>query len=487
MTARMSFMAGIGFSPEERNAHRQAEDGPIHFIPSSLNRGTADLGAGAYKKKAAQRWSCERSDALSRSGCLSLARARADWLPSQTSQKRLCYNFCAEGGNRTLIPAREHDFESCASANSATPAGRLSIPTQRVKVKMKLGIIGLPQSGKTTLFNALTRVNTPTTASAGRMEVHTAVVDVPDPRVDKLSAMFQPKKTIYAKVTYADIAGLESGAAKSGISGPLLNQLTQMDGLIHVVRCFEDENLPHPSGSVDPARDAASMDGELLLNDLIAVERKLERLIEERKKGGTDKVLNERQTVLFTRLHEALNSNTPLRKLEFNEDESHELSSFGLLTRKPILTVFNLGEGQAAPTTQLDHPSVALMGKLEMEIAQLSAEDAEVFMKEYSIEELSLSRMIKLSYDLLQLQSFFTVGEDEVRAWTTRRGASAVEAAGEIHTDIQRGFVRAEVVAYDDLLSLGGMNEAKTKGKLRLEGKEYLVKDGDIMHIRFNI
>ncbi len=288
---------------------------------------------------------------------------------------------------------------------------------------MKLGIIGLPQSGKTTIFNALTRGNTPTTASAGRIEVHTAVVDVPDPRVDKLSAMFKPKKTIYAKVTYADIAGLETGAAKTGISGQLLNQLAQMDGFILVVRAFADDNVPHPAGSVDAKRDIETMLSELLLNDLIAVERKLERLIEERKKGGTDKVLNERQTVLFTRLHEALNSNTPLRKLEFTDDESHELSSFGLLTRKPILTVFNLGEGQSAPTTQLDHPSVALMGKLEMEIAQLTADDAAVFMKEYGIEELSLSKMIKLSYDLLQLQSFFTVGEDEVRAWTTRRGA----------------------------------------------------------------
>ena len=352
---------------------------------------------------------------------------------------------------------------------------------------MKLGIIGLPQSGKTTIFNALTRGNAPTTASAGRIEIHTAVVDVPDPRVDKLSAMFKPKRTIYAKVTYADIAGLETGAAKTGISGQLLNQLAQMDGFILVVRAFADDNVPHPAGSVDAKRDVDTMLGELLLNDLIAVERKLERLTEERKKGGTDKVVNERQTILFNRLHEVLNSNTPLRKLDFNTEELHELSSFGLLSRKPILTVFNLDESQSAPSIQLDHPSVALMGKLEMEIVQLSADDAEVFMKEYDIEELSLSKMIKLSYDLLQQQSFFTVGEDEVRAWTTRRGASAVEAAGEIHTDIQRGFVRAEVVAYDDLISLGGMNEAKTKGKLRLEGKEYLVKDGDIMHIRFNI
>ena len=352
---------------------------------------------------------------------------------------------------------------------------------------MKLGIIGLPQSGKTTIFNAVTRGNTPTTASAGRMEVHTAVVDVPDERVNRLSAMFKPRKTIYAKVTYADIAGLEGGAAKAGISGQLLNQLTQMDGFLLAVRGFLDENVPHPNGSVDPRRDMDSMLGELLLNDLVAVERKLERLIEERKKGGTDKALNERQTVLFKRLQEALNANIPLRKLEFNPEESRELASFGLLTRKPILTVFNMGEGQPAPGIQLDHPSVALMGKLEMEIAQLSPEDAEVFMKEYGIEELSLSRMIRLSYDLLQLQSFFTVGEDEVRAWTTGRGATAVEAAGEIHTDIQRGFVRAEVVAYEDLIALGGMNEAKAKGKLRLEGKEYVVQDGDIMHVRFNV
>jgi hypothetical protein len=352
---------------------------------------------------------------------------------------------------------------------------------------MKLGIIGLSQAGKTTIFNALTRGNTPTTASAGRFEVHTAVVDVPDERVDRLSAMFKPKKTIYAKVTYADIAGLESGAAKSGISGQLLNQLTQMDGFLLVVRAFVDDSVAHPSGTVDALRDLEAMAGELLLNDLIAVERKLERLTEERKKGGADKVLNERQTALFTKLHQALNANTPLRKLELTGDESRELASFGLLTRKPLLTVFNLGEGQHPIQAQLDHPSVSLMGKLEMEIAQLSAEDASTFMQEYGIEELGLSRMIRLSYDLLQLQSFFTVGEDEVRAWTVDRGATAVEAAGAIHTDLQHGFVRAEVVACDDLLALGGMTEAKSAGKLRLEGKEYPVKDGDIVHVRFNL
>ncbi len=352
---------------------------------------------------------------------------------------------------------------------------------------MKLGIIGLPQSGKTTIFNALTRGSTPTTASAGRFEVHTSVVDVPDPRVDKLSAMFKPKKTVYAKVTYADIAGLETGSAKSGISGQLLNQLTQMDGFILVIRSFEDDNVPHPAASVDPLRDVETMLAELLLNDLISVERKLERLTEDRKKGGTDKVLNERQTSLFTRLHETLNAGTPLRKAEFSAEEEKELSSYGLLSRKPILTLFNLSEGQSAPSATLDHPSVAVQGKLEMEIAQLSPEEAAVFMQEYGIDEPSLNRMIRLSYDLLNLQSFFTVGEDEVRAWTTRRGAVAQEAAGEIHTDLQRGFVRAEVVAYEDLTSLGSMNEAKAKGKLRLEGKEYPVQDGEIVHIRFNV
>ena len=352
---------------------------------------------------------------------------------------------------------------------------------------MKLGIIGLPQSGKTTIFNAITRGDEPTTASAGRFEVHTAVVDVPDERVTKLSAMFNPKKTIYAKVTYADIAGLETGSAKSGISGQLLNQLAQMDGFILVVRAFESDLVMHPSGSVDPKRDVESMLSELLLNDLITVERKLERLTDEKRKGGTDKTINERQTVLFTRLNEALNEGTPLRKLEYSLEEEKELSSFGLLTRKPVLVVFNLGESQSAPQMELDVPSVALMGKLEMEIAQLPPDDAAMFMEEYGIKELSLNKMISLSYELLKVQSFFTVGEDEVRAWETKIGATAQESAGEIHTDLMRGFVRAEVVAYDDLISLGSMAEAKSKGKFRLEGKEYIVKDGDIVHIRSSL
>jgi GTP-binding protein YchF len=260
-----------------------------------------------------------------------------------------------------------------------------------------------------------------------------------------------------------------------------------MDGLIHVVRCFEDGNVPHPSGSVDPVRDIAAMDGELILNDLIAVERKLERLVEERKKGGTDKVVNERQTALFTRLHGTLSAEKPLLGADISAEEEKFLSGFGLLTRKPLLILLNLGEGQAEPKVQTTSKLVALQGKLEMEIAQLPPADAAVFMSEYGITELSLNRMISISYDLLDQQSFFTVGEDEVRAWTTRRKATAVEAAGEIHTDLAHGFVRAEVIGCQDLIELGGMNEAKAKGKLRLEGKEYIVKDGDIVHIRSSL
>ncbi len=354
---------------------------------------------------------------------------------------------------------------------------------------MRLGIIGLPQSGKTTVFNALTRGDAPLTMSGGRFEVHTAVVDVPDPRVDALSAMFNPRRTIYAKVTYADIAGLE-GKAGGDISGPLLNQLTQMDGLVHVVRCFESNSVPHPMSSVDPLRDVAAMDAEFLLNDLIAVERKLERLEEEWKKSARDRKQVEQEQALFHKLHEALSAEIPLRDVELTPAEEKLLAGFGFLSRKPLLILFNLGEGQEAPALDYPHKRSAvasLMGKLEMEIAQLPPDDAEMFLAEYGIEEPGLNRVIRLSYELLGLISFFTVGEDEVRAWTVRRGAKAPEAAGVIHTDLQKGFIRAEVISYDDLMALGSMAAARKEGKLRLEGKDYVVQDGDILHIRFNV
>ena len=263
-----------------------------------------------------------------------------------------------------------------------------------------------------------------------------------------------------------------------------------MDGFIHVVRVFEDENVPHVHETVDPLRDIQNMDSELVLNDLIAVERKLERLVEEKKKGaGRDKALVEREHILFERFHEALSNEIPLRDIEISAEEDKLLSGFGFLSRKPMLIVLNLSEGQIAPSIDYPHKHsklVALQGKLEMDIAQLSPEEAQLFLAEYGIEEPSLNRMIRLSYDLLGLMSFFTAGADECRAWTVHRGATAPEAAGEIHTDLQKGFIRAEVISYDDLIALGGLVEAKAKGKLRLEGKEYIVKDGDVLNIRFN-
>ncbi len=353
---------------------------------------------------------------------------------------------------------------------------------------MKLGIIGLPQAGKTTIFNALTGGDVPVAMSGGRFEVHTAVVDVPDPRVDALSRLYNPKKTTYAKVTYTDIAGLE-GSGSGNIAGPLLTELSQMDGFLHVVRCFENPSVPHALGEISPQRDIEVMEDEFLLNDLIQVERRLERLAEERQRGSRDKGEIAAEEALFQRLHSALEENRPLRTLELNPSERKQISGFGFLSLKPLLIVLNLSEGQTPPQVELppQADSIALHGQLEMEIAQLPPEDATIFMAEYGITEPSLNRMIRRSYDLLQLLSFFTVGEDEVRAWTVRRGALAPEAAGVIHSDLQKGFIRAEVVPCDTLLELGSMAEARNKGVLRLEGKTYPVQDGDVLHVRFNI
>ncbi len=353
---------------------------------------------------------------------------------------------------------------------------------------MKLGIIGLPQSGKTTVFNALTHGDRPISMNGGRFEIHTAVVDVPDSRVDDLSKLFNPKKTTYAKVTYADIAGLE-GSASGEISGQLLSELSQMDGFIHVVRCFDDPGVPHTLESIDPQRDIEAMEAEFMLNDLIQVERKLERLEEERQRNSRDKTEVQREVSLFVRLQQVLNQDQPLRTLELKSDERKLISGYGFLSRKDLLIVLNLGEDRDAPMIEYPCQScvVSLRGRLEMEIAQLPPDDAELFMAEYNIAEPSLNRMIRNSYTLLHLQSFYTVGEDEVRAWTVHQGSSAPEAAGVIHSDLQKGFIRAEVVPCQDLLSLGSMAKARSKGKLRLEGKDYRVQDGDIMHVRFNV
>jgi GTP-binding protein YchF len=356
---------------------------------------------------------------------------------------------------------------------------------------MRLGIIGLPSAGKTTIFNALTGGRLPTgeVHAPGRVEVHTAVADVPDARLMLLSDLFHPRKTTHAKVTYADIGGLRADVGREGLPGPLLNHLSQMDGFVHVVRAFEDPLLPHPGG-VDPARDMAAMESEFLLNDMLAVERRLARLVEERQKVMRERAAIERETVLFERLQAGLNGSQPLRGLDLSPEDDRVLAGFGLLTRRPMLVVVNVAEGAAMPALEASGPKVqvlGLQGKLEMEIAQMPAEESADFLREYGLAEPGRQAVLRASYDLLGLHSFFTVGEDEVRAWTLPRGATALAAADTVHTDLARGFIRAEVIPFQELLDLGGLSQARAEGKLRAEGKEYVVADGDIVHIKFNV
>ncbi len=359
---------------------------------------------------------------------------------------------------------------------------------------MRLGIIGLPNSGKTTIFNALTRSDRPTSSvSSGKLEVYTAVVPVPDERIDILSRMFTPKKTIYATITYTDIGGLEKGVGSSGISGEMRNQLQQVDGFIHVARAFEDDTVPHPEGSVDPARDVNSLDTEFLLADLIVIEKRIERLTEELRKGkALNKVAYESESTILNRFKQQLDNLQPLRDLDVSEEEMKIVRGYGLMSLKPMLVIFNTGEKHLEPSEIMTYEHrntrmVSLQGRIEAEIAQLEGDDQKMFLEEYGIAEPSASRVIRESYDLMHIHSFFTVGEDEVRAWTIPVGATAQEAAGVIHTDLARGFIRAEVTPYKDLIAAGNMAEVKRLGHMRLEGKEYVVKDGDILNIRANV
>ncbi len=352
---------------------------------------------------------------------------------------------------------------------------------------MQLGLVGLPQSGKTTVFNALTGSDVPLAMTGHRFEVHTAVVDVPDPRVDALAERFGSRKRTYAKVTYADIAGL-SGQAGGELPGPLRNLLGQMDALVHVVRAFDNPQVPHPAGSVDPARDIAALEQELLLHDLVTVERRLARLAEERQKGARPKDDIARERALFERLYAALEAGQPLRALDFSPAEARILAGFGLLTRKPMLVLLNIGDDDEPPTIETPSPRtriVALRGRLEMELAQMEPEEAAYFRREYGLTESALEQVVRLSYALLDRLTFYTVGEKESRAWSLPRGSTALDAAAAIHTDLARGFIRAEVIHYDELMALGDWAAARAAGKIRLEGKDYVVQDGDVLLIRF--
>ena len=363
---------------------------------------------------------------------------------------------------------------------------------------MKLGIIGLPSSGKTTIFNALTRGDAPTGQSmGGRFDVLTAVVDVRDDRIDTLSAMFNPKKTIYARITYTDVGGLKKSEQKgSSISGELINHLSGLDGFVHVVRAFESELVPHMDGSVNAMRDLENIDLELLFSDLDTVEKRLDKLKSGLARGAfkNEKGAAQAEADLFEVLYNGLSEERPLRDLDLTEEQLKGLRGYGFLTLKPTLVVFNIGDDQDELTPDYDHNLTVvtnLRGKLEMELSQISATDdtesLEMFMEEYGVTELSLDKVVRLNYELMGLQSFFTVGEDEVRAWTITQGANAVQAAGTIHSDLAKGFIRAETVGYNDLITLGSLPEARNAGKLRQEGKTYIVEDGDVINIKFNL
>jgi GTP-binding protein YchF len=360
---------------------------------------------------------------------------------------------------------------------------------------MKIAIIGLPNSGKTTVFNALTRGSAETAAySSGQIEPNIATVKVPDERLDVLTRMFHPKKTTPADVQYVDVAGISSGEARGGGLPPaLLNYIGGADALLHVARAFADEAVPHPEGTVDAARDIASLDLELTFSDLAIIERRLARLNAEIGKMPTKE--REARVVerdLLTRLQAGLEAEIPIRDGELSDEEERLIRGYQFLTAKPMLVVVNIGENQLAapPSLPYNHRKSALTplcGQVEAELAQLDDADAKAFMDDLGIAEPARDRVIRASYDLLGLISFLTTGPDEVRAWTIRRNTPAVEAAGTIHSDIQRGFIRAEVVAYRDLSAAGGMTEAKKAGSVRLEGKTYIVQDGDVCHFLFNV
>jgi GTP-binding protein YchF len=358
---------------------------------------------------------------------------------------------------------------------------------------LRAALIGLPSSGKTTLFQLMTSIHdTP----RGKGDVNIGISKVPDERLDTLTAMYNPRKRVPATVEFTDIVATRGGAqALVDVAG-----YKNADALVHVVRAFRDPAVAHPAGSIDPARDAQTMEDELILADLGVAERRLERIEKDLKKGKSAELDKERD--LVQRCKEALEHGTPLRALQLAGEDLKRLRGFQFLSAKPLVLVINLDErevadvgadvGRAAQKTGLApflaHAAtraIALCTKIELEIAQLGAEDAKAFLADLGLSESGLDRVIRTSYDLLGYISFFTVGEDECRAWSIARGTPAQLAAGEIHSDIQRGFIRAEVVAYDALIGRGSMAACREHGEVRLEGKEYVVQDGDIINFRF--
>lgn len=358
---------------------------------------------------------------------------------------------------------------------------------------MQLGIVGLPSSGKSTLFQAITKTHLDRAAIA--KEAHVGVVKVPDERLDKCSAIFSPKSTVHATIEFVDVAGLKKGASgTTQFTTGFLSAVKTNDALIQVVRCFRNDAMPHPDGSIDPLRDVATFETEFILADMAVLESRIEKI--HKQLGRTHDDVMKRELPVLEKCLALLHEEKPLRNEDFSKEELFLLKTYQLLSLKPMLIALSLDESQqsikdeeiarvAAAKAGLRTRVVAFFGKIDMEMSELSADEARLFMDEYGIRESALDTLIREAYALLGLQSFLTVGEDECRAWTIRTGMTAQEAAGVIHSDFVTKFIRAEVVHYDDFIAAGGsFAKAKEAGHWRLEGKGYEVKDGDILNIR---
>jgi GTP-binding protein YchF len=356
---------------------------------------------------------------------------------------------------------------------------------------MQIGIVGLPYSGKSTLFQTITKTHFDASTQT-KSESHQAVVKVPDKRLDKLTSMFNPKKTVNAIIEFVDVVGLQKGdSGSTQFTSNFLSKVKTNDALLQVVRLFNNETVPHPDGSIDIKRDLYSFEAEFLLSDLAIVEKRLENVRKQIPKTQDDNL--KRELPVLEKCYDLLQNEKPLREGNFNKDELTVLKTYQFLSIKPMLVALNLDESQITDSekflsqvssTAKDTKALFFFGKIESEMAELSEDDASVFMSEYGIKESALDTIIRDAYDLLGLQSFFTVGEDECRAWTIKKGMTAQESAGEIHSDFYNKFIRAEVVGYDDFMNCGTFAKAKEQGLWRLEGKEYIVKDGDIISIR---
>jgi GTP-binding protein YchF len=367
-------------------------------------------------------------------------------------------------------------------------------------MSIDIGIIGLPQSGKTTVFNALSRGKADTISHATEAQApHVGITKIPEPRLEVLNKMLQPKKLVPVEARYIDVGASVKSLTQKGIGGELLNQLSNVDTLICVIRAFEDDSIPHPEGSLDVQRDIGTLNLELIFSDLAIMERRLER-IENSLKGARPP---ERQNLLqekeiLERFKLELGKDRPIRELAMEPGASRIIANYQFLTAKPLMIIINIGEEQLPRASSMEADinaryagekcrAITLCGKLEMELAQMEDDEAQEFREDYGLKESGLERTIKMSYELSDLISFFTIASNEVRAWSIKKGTTALKAAGKIHTDMEKGFIRAEGISFDELVRSGNIAEARKQGTLRLEGKDYVIQDGDVITFLFNV